>query len=373
MTGAASCLTGIDGIGVIIHGASGCYFYPATILHREIHCTFLVEEDIIFGAGERLRELISSLPDKYGIIAVVNTCTPAIIGDETDYLPENPDIITIDTPGFMGSYEDGFLSACRALPLHEDPLNGSVTIDGLSPLDPFYAGNCLEAQRLMTRGGITDPVLLSACQIRSLSRLAPITVNTNPDLSAGFGTSIGTLLGINETIRVFSSLQDLPGGFSADPVISEAETAEDEMWRVCDKYLHRYDPPSVAVFGGTAYACFAAGLLESVLDATITCIGSRNPATAACSRVVTASSIDQVKELIDQDPPDLVLGSSFERTLAPSAAFVPFTFPLRGMIRLRARPIIGIQGTLGLIEDVLNACMDRNAGSSRDVIPAEFR
>jgi nitrogenase molybdenum-iron protein alpha/beta subunit len=362
MTGAVSCLTGIDGIGVIIHGASGCYFYPATILHREIHCTFLVEEDIIFGAGGRLRELINSLAGRYEIIAVVNTCTPAIIGEEADTHPEYPDVITIDAPGFMGSYEDGFRAACKALPFTCDPLNKGVTIDGLSPLDPFYAGNYLEAVRLMARGGITDPILLSACQYNSLSSLPPVTISTNPDLSAGFGNSRGSLLGISKTIQACSSLQDASRTFSADPVIRESEAAEDEITRVCDKYLRRYDPPSVGVFGGSAYACFVAELLESVLDASITCIGSRNPVPASCTRIVGASSHDQVKELIERDPPDLVLGSSFERTLAPSAAFVPLTFPIRGRVRLKARPIIGIQGSLGLIEDVLNACMDRNAG-----------
>jgi nitrogenase molybdenum-iron protein alpha/beta subunit len=372
VTGAVACLTGIDGIGVIIHGSSGCYFYPATILHREIHCTFLVEEDIIFGAGERLRELISSLAGRYRIIAVVHTCTPAITGEEAEYRPEDPASITIDMPGFMGNYEDGFKSACRSLPVELDPLTERVTVDGLSPLDPFYAGNCLEATRLIQQGGIASPVLLSACPSESLSRLPPVSISSNPDLSSGFGSDIGTFLGISETVRVSCVLQDEFSGFSAEPIIRDAEKAEDEIARACEKYLHRYDPPAVAVFGGTAYACFAAHLLESALDASITCIGSRQPSPPAGSRAIGAPSTEQVKELIDRDPPDLILGSTFERTLSPSAAFVPLTFPIRGMVRLKARPIIGIQGTLGLVEDVLNACMDRNTGSDTE-IPSEYR
>jgi len=75
MTGAVTCFAGIRGIGTIIHGPSGCYFFPATILHRELHCTFLIEEDIIFGAEERLLDLVRTLQDRYGVVAVVNTCT----------------------------------------------------------------------------------------------------------------------------------------------------------------------------------------------------------------------------------------------------------------------------------------------------------
>jgi nitrogenase molybdenum-iron protein alpha/beta subunit len=362
MTGAVSCLTGINGLGVVIHGASGCYFYPATILHRTIHCTFLVEEDIIFGAGERLRELISSLEGTYATIAVVNTCTPAITGEELQDMEGDPAIITIDIPGFMGTYETGFLSACRALPVCHDTSSPGVTIDGLSPLDPFYAGNRLEALRLLVLAGFRDPVLLSACSLRSLSHIPPCTITTNPDLRAGFGDLQGTFLGIDETVRAFASLQDSTGKGSIDLVEREAGAADDEITRVCDKYLQRFDPPSVAIFGESAYACFAANLLERALDASITCIGSRNPSARSPAPTADASTLAQVKDLIDHDPPDVVLGSSFERNLAPSSAFVPFTFPVRGMIRLRARSLIGIQGTLGLVEDVLNTNLDRKAG-----------
>jgi hypothetical protein len=66
----------------------------------------------------------------------------------------------------------------------------------------------------------------------------------------------------------------------------------------------------------------------------------------------------------------LIIGSSFERTIRPSAAFVPFTYPLRGMVRLRARPLVGIQGELGLIEEVLNACMDRTVHDPDETVNA---
>jgi nitrogenase molybdenum-iron protein alpha/beta subunit len=367
MTGAVSCLSGIEELGIIIHGASGCYFYPATILHRKIHCTFLIEEDIIFGAGERLRELINSLKGEYQAVAVVNTCTPAIIGEEIEDFGGNPEVMVIDAPGFMGSYEDGFCSATRSLIAGKKRRDTGVLVDGLSPFDPFYSGNCLEVLRLLARGGVADPILLSACPLSGLSHLPKNSISTNPDLQVGTGKVKGTFLGIDETVTSILNLRDVSSGGSADQLIREAEAAKDDLARVCDKYLQRFDPPSVAIFGGFAYASFAAGLLEENLDASITCIGSRNPAGSSRFLVAEASSLSQVNDLIDRDPPDIVLGSSFEHTLAPSAVFVPFTFPIRGMIRLRARPLVGIQGTLGLIEDVLNRYLDRK---KKDRTPA---
>ena len=35
------------------------------------------------------------------------------------------------------------------------------------------------------------------------------------------------------------------------------------------------------------------------------------------------------------------------------------TPPLRGRVLLRSRSLAGIEGTLSLMEEVLNACMDR--------------
>lgn len=44
MTGAAACLAGFDGVTVVIHGSSGCYYYPATLLHAPLSGTFLLEQ-----------------------------------------------------------------------------------------------------------------------------------------------------------------------------------------------------------------------------------------------------------------------------------------------------------------------------------------
>ena len=55
MTGAASCLAGFRGLKVVIHGSSGCYYYPATLLHAPLHGTFILEHEVIFGSEDRLK------------------------------------------------------------------------------------------------------------------------------------------------------------------------------------------------------------------------------------------------------------------------------------------------------------------------------
>lgn len=359
MTGAVSCLAGIAGVGVIIHGSSGCYYYPATVLRRELHCTFLIEEDIIFGAGQRLRDLITDIRSRYGVIAVVHTCTPAIIGDDIADFPGMQDVLMIDSPGFLGTFEEGYLRAHDSLPVSIDPGKKGVNLDGINLLDPFSSGNTMEANRIFTSAGIAVSAVFSSCRLEQLSHVSPTTVSANPDLAGAWGENRGSLLGIDQTTDTIVNLIERGCDGDPDEILKEAEVAEQQIVRSCDKYLQRFDPPSVALFGGFSYTVFAARMLERYLDASIICIGSRTRSRPSRFRVTATGSLTMVRDMIEQDPPDLIIGSSFERMIRPSAAFVPFTYPLRGMVRLRARPLAGIQGELGLMEEVLNACMDR--------------
>ncbi len=359
MTGAVSCLAGIARMGVIIHGSSGCYYYPATVLHRELHCTFLIEQDIIFGAADRLRTLIGEISDRYGSLAVVNTCTPAIIGDDITDMPGCEDVLIIDSPGFLGTYENGYRLACESLPVTVDRERKGVNLDGISLLDPFAQGNVTEAERILSLAGIPVAAVFSSCRLEDLSHAAPYTLSTNPDLSCIWGEPAGSLLGIDRTLQTISGIQEMSGGGYPEALRSEAERAKERISRSADKFLRRFDPPSAAIFGEFSYAEYACRILEQYLDATITILGSRNQPGTTHFRVAEASSLSSVRDLLSRDLPDLIIGSSFEQMICPGAAFVPFTYPLRGMVRLRDRPLIGIQGELGLMEDVLNACMDR--------------
>ncbi|MCE5297822.1 MAG: nitrogenase component 1 [Methanoregulaceae archaeon] len=357
MTGAVTCFAGIGGIGTVIHGPSGCYFYPATILHRELHCTFLIEEDIIFGAEERLLDLVRSLQERYRAVAVVNTCTPAIIGEDIrHYLPG--EIIMVDSPGFLGNFEDGYLAACRALPVKPDPDVCGVNLDGIQLLDPFCSGNSLEAERILASAGIPVAARFCDCTFDQINPASCSTVQTNPDLASGHGLARGTFLGIDDTEKALKCLEKHYDDVRLDAFERERDIAEHAIETSCEKFLMRHDPPEVALFSGFSYADFAARMLKKYLDASITVIGCRNGIRHSPFRVAEACSLSAVQELIAGDPPDLLLGSSFERMACPTAAFIPFTYPLRGMVRLRARPIIGIQGLAGLMEDVLNACLD---------------
>ncbi len=359
MTGAAACLAGFDGIAVVIHGSSGCYYYPTTLLHAPLHGTFILEDDVIFGAEDRLREVIGGLAGTGKRIAVITTCVPAILGEDIRSLLAGQDVILVDSPGFSGNVETGYARALAMLAPRVDPDAVAVNIDGVCLFDPYGQGNVQEIRRLFSRALVPVGTVFSLDALERVQHAAPFTVGTNADFSSGVGESLGGMLGFEAIRKTFDRIGDVLDCADCEPVLAELNQQEDRVVRACDKYLHRYDPPSVAIFAGGSYAAFAAHTLAEYLDAEICCIGSRTGTCDVPYPVTGVAGLSGVQALIETHAPDLVIGSSFERSAGKNAAFVGIIPPLRGRVRLSPVPIAGINGTLSFIEQVLNACMDR--------------
>lgn len=359
MTGAAACLAGFDGVSVVIHGSSGCYYYPTTLLHAPLHSTFILENDVIFGSENRLQEVISGLSGTGKSIAVITTCVPAILGEDIQSMLAGQDVILVDSPGFSGDVETGYAKALSVLYPVVDPDAGGVNIDGVCLFDPFSGGNVQEILRLFTMASVPVGTIFCQDRLDRVHHAAAYTVGTNEDFAAGVGERLGGMLGFDAIRASFDGIADVNEGSDCGPVLAELELQEERVVRACDKYLHRYDPPVAAIFAGCSYALFAARTLETYLDAEIGIIGSRTKSSDTTFPMVETGSLSRVKELIEAHHPDLVIGSSFERSVSGKAAFVGIIPPLRGSVRLHPAPLAGINGTLSFIEHVLNACMDR--------------
>jgi nitrogenase molybdenum-iron protein alpha/beta subunit len=359
MTGAAACLAGFSGLQVVIHGSSGCYYYPASLLHVPLYGTFILEKEVVFGSEERLNDVIEELSGNAGRIAVITTCVPSILGEDIKSMLAAHDILLVDSPGFTGDLETGYRSALDALRPVVDPERVGVNIDGVSLSDPFSRGNIQEITRLLAMASVPVATIISGDRLEQIRHAAPFTIGSNDDFRSGVGTCLGSMLGF-EAIRM--TFTDLAGKFEdadIDPVLREAGEQEERVIYACDKYLRRYDPPSVAIFAGASYALFVARALEMYLDASVLFIGTRNNPPDSCYPIEQVTELAGVRTHIRQCSPDLVIGSSFERSVSNGRAFVGIIPPLRGKVRLAPEPVAGIGGTLHLIGDVLNACRDR--------------
>ena len=364
MTGAAACLAGFRGMSVVIHGSSGCYYYPTTLLHAPLHGTFILENEVIFGSEDRLREVIGGLSGTGNRIAVITTCVPAILGEDIQSMLAEHDVLLVDSPGFSGDVETGYKKALSLLAPETDLATEGVNIDGICLLDPFHKGNLQEIQRLLGMASI--PVATVFCRdcLEKTRAASTCTIGTNGDFPGDVGDFLGGTLGFGTLRATFENLGNTFTESDVDPVLSDLSQQEEETIRICDKFLRRFDPPSVVIFAGASYAEFAAQTLEHYLDADIRAIGKRNPGGPSRYPASLVTGLKEAKTLIDQYNPDLVLGSSFERSISGNRAFYGMTPPLRGEVRLAPVPIAGINGTLFFMEQVLNTCMDHSRGVS---------
>jgi nitrogenase molybdenum-iron protein alpha/beta subunit len=364
MTGAVACLSGFEDLAVVVHGSSGCYFYPASLVGVPIYGTFLVENEIIFGTGSRLAEVIRELDGQNTRIAVVNTCVPAIMGEDIGDLARDGQVLVVDSPGFLGDLEAGYRRALDTIAPEIDPNAAGVNIDGICRTDPFYRGNALEARRLLHLAGIPAATTFCLDGYAATRRAAPFTVGTNLDLASGVGTSCGSLLGLDGVTETFERLTVEIDGVDARPVMDEVAWADARIRKACDKYLRRFDPPRVAIAGGAAYASLAADLLDRYLGAEIACVAARNGSSG--DGLTHTTDFSAIRNMIRDAEPDLILGSSYEASIAPAAAFVGLTLPLRDRVTLSSHAVAGVEGALRLMEEVLNACIDRNRANRSD-------
>jgi nitrogenase molybdenum-iron protein alpha/beta subunit len=348
-------------MAVVIHGSSGCYYYPTTLLHAHLHGTFILENEVIFGSEDRLREVITGLGGTGKRIAVITTCVPAIIGEDIQSMLADLDVILVDSPGFSGDVEAGYTNALTRLGPRIDPCRPGVNIDGACLFDPSSCGNVQEILRLFAMASIPAGTIFCQDRLENVYRAAPLTVGTNTDFSSGIGNFLGGTLGFDAIKATFQEIGNRVGEADIDPVLMELRQQEERVVRACDKYLQRYDPPAAAIFAGSSYARFASEVLNRYLDAEICCIGSRNAIGASDYKATQADGISHVQDLIRTHNPDLVIGSSFERAISRDTAFVGIIPPLRGTVRLSPAPLAGINGTLSFIEHVLNACIDRKS------------
>jgi len=118
--GAIKALISIKKCVVLVHGPKGCVYHINYIMGMrgdhpsEIYSTCLGEQDVIFGADQKLRTAIEDLdrelhPD---LIAVLSCCASEIIGEDVQSAirgtATTAPVIGIDAGGFEGDFRTGY-------------------------------------------------------------------------------------------------------------------------------------------------------------------------------------------------------------------------------------------------------------------------
>lgn len=355
MTGACSVLAGFSGLNVLIHGSSGCYYYPRSLLKVPLFSTYLLESEIVFGTVDRLREVVNTLSTSKRPIAVLNTCIPALTGEDLSGAFSGEETLFVDAPGFIGSVEEGAKIAFERLGIETDASRDGVNIDGVSLLDLFWRGNLHEAKRILTEMGIPTALCLAKDSYENLRKGAALhTISVNPSYPSEVGTMLGSFL-FPDLKETCAKLADTFPNADIDPILEEWKRADEQLFYSSDKYLRKYEPPVVAVCAQESYALFAKSMMERYF-------GSDVPVTLARNRdavnIPSETDLTKITGHIAGCSPDLILASTFEANAYPKAAFLGITPPDRSRVSIAARPIAGIEGGIMFMENVLNTLID---------------
>jgi nitrogenase molybdenum-cofactor synthesis protein NifE len=138
----------------LVHGPIGCAAYTWDIrgalssgpaLHRLSFSTDLQEQDVIFGAEDKLYRALVELVDRHAPKAafVYSTCIVGIIGDDLEAVckrvaeEKGIPVIPVQSEGFKGNKRAGYHAACRAM----FRLMGKGDAAGVSPLSVNILGD----------------------------------------------------------------------------------------------------------------------------------------------------------------------------------------------------------------------------------------
>ncbi|HWQ20710.1 MAG TPA: nitrogenase component 1 [Methanotrichaceae archaeon] len=181
--GAISAALGIYGTVPILHSGAGC---GQAHLNGQSYgsgenaggpqggtstpCSCLVEEHVIFGGENKLRNLIESSIELMDgeLYAVISGCVPALTGDDVDSVvkefKDKAEIIHVTTAGFIGNSYDGyelFFDAVIDQLLTPMPtIRRRVNIFGVVPYQHlFWKGDLLVLKKTLSRIGIDANII----------------------------------------------------------------------------------------------------------------------------------------------------------------------------------------------------------------------
>jgi nitrogenase molybdenum-iron protein alpha/beta subunit/MoaA/NifB/PqqE/SkfB family radical SAM enzyme len=431
--GAVSALGGLKGCMSILHGSQGCATYirrhMATHYNEpiDIASSSLTEEGTVFGGEANLLKGLRNMIDLYGpeVIGVCTTCLAETIGEDVGaiikkFCENNPDnkvkIISIASPGYGGTQNEGWFAAIRAVLEQVEPNslpNGKVNIvtPMISPADTRWL------KGFLAETGI-DYILLPDLS----DNLDGMTEKRYNRLKTG-GTSISDIAmmaGAKLTVE-FSEFTDvknspaeylmiarnvpyvklpLPVGIRGmdrfiDVLTGEGGVISDEIKKARGRYIdamvdgHKHCAEArAAVFGdpdfvaGMIRLCCENGILP-VLAAT----GSVSPQmrealrreVKECGDYHFADSADDIRISDDSDfaaiedacvekRANLLIGSSDARRISRrlNIPLIRCAFPIHDHIGGQRARILGFDGSLNILDQVANAMMEKTETTFRE-------
>lgn len=368
-------------------------------------CSSLLEEHVVFGGEEKLRNLIKSSIELLNgnLFVVIPGCIPALIGDDieavVDDFRDEMTIVNLDTAGFKGSSYDGYEAYFNAiidqiLPeiSQEEKDDTQVNIFGVVPAQHvFWRGDLQEIKKLLNKLGIKANIIFG--EQNGLEKLKKIPyakhnivlspwvgINTVEKLKEKYDTDY-TVFGsapigpkqTTEFIQKVGELLEIP----QEKLNSVIESEEREVF---DTYEYMAD--CFMIFQPNAYFAVAADSSKAIgITRYLTneasyipelIVVTDNPPEEYRETIVQKLTTDiksnikpevifekdshKIRLLLQNRKFQFLLSSSMEKFLAETeffSAHLSVTYPIYDRLVVY-RSYVGYRGGFALMEDILS-------------------
>ncbi|MDD4668783.1 MAG: nitrogenase component 1 [Methanomethylophilus sp.] len=411
-------LMGLEGVAdasTIIHGPTGCKYYPASLAESfyrfrpgtrgpaarnmlslppqyfftqpRLPCTYLDSGQFVQGAGERLKDLYGKVEKMGpGLIGIVNSPGASLIGEDLTAVGGKIPTVRIDHAAYSGTagsgFQDAVLAILDAIPPQRTAAKHGVDLVGLSIMHLNWEDTCAELSGLLGRCGIrVNRVLGAGWSTADISQSADAELNVvvHPEYGVRIAQSYQERFGIPYAVSPagaplgFDSLETwiktVCTAVKADPSPALAEIKKGRKraaatLSVLEAYhlLPRGRTFSVEADGSTLYA--VARFLYDYLGMIPVALHSPE-GTEWEQRVrdyFTARHIPVGDDPQHTDTDFLVSDQSLvvaAKVRGTALGGFAVESPGPQLVHATAAPALGLEGTLRLLDAVLNTVADR--------------
>jgi nitrogenase molybdenum-iron protein beta chain len=410
------------------HGSQGCCAYHRSTLTRHYKepimaaTSSFTEGASVFGGQANLLQAIENMFTIYNpdVIAIHTTCLSETIGDDINQIinkagaegkiPRGKHVIYTNTPSYVGSHVTGFANMTRSMAEQLAQPNGHKRETCLNIIPGYVEpADIQEIKRIVAELGIKSIVFPDTSRVLNgpmtgrfnMYPAGGVTVDEMAHISSSLGTiALGRLasgpagVALDTRYHVPCEMLDLPIGLRATDTFIDTlrqvagvqvpDTLTYERGQLLDVIadMHQYFyHKKVALVGDPDQLISLTEFLVTLDMWPIHIVtGSSDPKFEDRIRAITQdipypvnvkASGDMLlfHQWIKNDPVDLLIGNTYVKYIArdEDIPFIRYGFPILDRVGHAFFPTVGYRGGLRLLEQILNALLDRKDRGASEI------
>jgi nitrogenase molybdenum-iron protein beta chain len=411
--GALMTASAIRGVTPIVHSNSGCAVqnylsrnFAARLGGLEIPGTDVLEKQVIFGGGSRLREQIKNTVKVLdgSLYIVLNSCESAMVGDDVPGMAKEAaerkeQVICTQVAGFHGNAHYGYSRAmwdlvdgAALLGIPHEEKRGQcgrlVNVFGIAPgLNAHFRSDLLELRRIFRRIGAEANIFFGPGD-----GVAELTSAPSAALDVSFSKWGGFICGRMEekygTPKLefdfvpvgFEATRDMvlaiaerisPDGGAVDGFLREERDRFEYFMELTDEYRASAIGARAALVGTESVIVGVGKFLSEHMGAIVSAsVITDSPASGGTGIDNPHYSADSegIENILRQIKPDIILGSPLEAQTARELGvpLLEISSPAGPKLTL-SKSYLGIPGAVSLTEDYISVLMAHKTGREREM------